>query len=144
MLQPYLATTGAERFRLDGARRLRRQLPGFPDGWHPFHQLVGLDVVVFGRKSHPPPHPLYPSYPLFTVDSFSVRARQETRVHDGILRRGARGDVLETRDGRRLAVANLPPALQKADGMRVWIGEPLGAPTIAGVMDPEFRAECPE
>jgi hypothetical protein len=83
-------------------------------------------------------------YPLFTVDSFSVRARQETAVHDGILRRHPHGDVLETRDGRRLPVASIPSELQKADGMRVWIGEPLGAPKVAGVIDPDFRIDCPE
>jgi hypothetical protein len=31
----------------------------------------------------------------------------------------ARGDVLVTRDVRRLPLAALPPALQQADGMRV-------------------------
>jgi len=144
MQQAYLETSAGERFRLDGARRLFDQLPGFPIGHHPFMQLVGLEVVAFGRESHPPPHPVNLPYPLLTVDSFSVRARQEARVHDGILRRGARGNLLEMRDGRRLPVANLPPALQKADGLRVWIGEPLGAPTIAGVMNPDFRVDCPE
>jgi hypothetical protein len=142
--QPYLETAAGERFRLDGSRRLSLQLPGFPAGPYPFHQLAGLDVVAFGRASQTPPHPVNLPYPLFTVDSFSIRARQETRLHDGILRRGTRGDVLETRDGRRLPVANLPPALQNADGLRVWISEPLGAPTVAGVIDPDFRVECAE
>jgi hypothetical protein len=144
MQQAYLETDGGALFKLDGSRRLFHQLPGFADGHHPFHQLVGLDVVVFGRVSHRPRHPYDLPYPLFLADSFFVRAGQETRVHDGILRRGARGDQLEMRDGRRLPVANLPPTLQKADGMRVWIGEPLGAPTIAGVLDPAFRHECAE
>jgi hypothetical protein len=144
MQQPYLETSAGKRFRLDGSRRLFEQLPGFPDGRDPFHQLQGLEIVVFGRESHPPTHPVNLPYPLFTIDSFLVRARQETRVHDGILHRGPRGDLLETRDGRRLPVANTPSALQKADGMRVWIGEPLGAPAIAGVIDPGFRIECPE
>jgi len=26
----------------------------------------------------------------------------------------------------------------------VWIGEPLGAPAIAGVIDPGFRVDCAE
>ena len=142
--QPYLETSTGKLFRLDGSRRLIHQLPGFSDGRHPFLQLVGVDIVAFGREDHSPPHPVNLPYPLLTVDSFFVRARQETPVRDGILRRGARGDVLELRDGLRLPVANLPPALQKADGMRVWIGEPLGAPTITGVMDPNFRVECAE
>lgn len=144
MQQAYLETSEGERFRLDGSRSSFRQLPGFRAGHHPFHQLVGLEVVAFGRESKPTPHPAYLPYPLLAVDSFFVRARQETRLYDGILRRGARGDVLVTRDGRRLPVAGLPPALQQADGMRVWIGEPLGAPTIAGVMNPDFRVDCPE
>jgi hypothetical protein len=144
MQQAFLETSEGERFRLDVSRSSFRQLPGFRAGHHPFHQLSGLEVVVFGRESKPLTHPSYLPYPQFTVDSFFVRARQETRVYDGILARGARGDVLVTRDRRRLPVAGLPPALQQADGMRVWIGEPLGAPTIAGVMDPDFRVDCPE
>ena len=143
MQQPYLETSAGKRFRLDGSRRLAEQLPGFPGGRDPFHQMQGLEVVAFGRESHPAPHPVNLPYPLFTVDSFSVRAMRETRVHDGILRGDRHGDVLETRDGRRLPVANVPSALQKADGMRVWIGEPLGAPAIAGVIDPAFP-DCPE
>jgi len=144
MQQPYLETSGGERIRLDGSHSSFRQLPGFSAGRDPFRQLVGLEVVAFGREHKPVPHPAYLPYPLFSVDSFFVRARQETRVYDGILRRGATGDVLVTRDGRRLPVAGLPPALQQADGMRVWIGEPLGAPTIVGVMNPDVRVDCPE
>jgi hypothetical protein len=63
-------------------------------------------------------------------------------VHDGILRKSPRGDVLETRDGRRLPVANLPPALDRADGLRVWVAEPLGAPASAGIVDPSYAAGC--
>ena len=144
MQQAYLETSASKRFRLDGSRRLVDQLPGFPVGSHPFHQLLGLEVVAFGRESHPPPHPVNLPYPLFTVDSFLVRARQETRVHDGVFHHEPHGDVLVTRDGQRLPVANILPALQKADGMRVWIGEPLGAPAIAGVIDPGFRVDCAE
>ena len=144
MQQAYLETSASKRFRLDGSRRLVDQLPGFPAGSHPFHQLQGLEVVAFGRESHPPPHPVNLPYPLFTVDSFLVRARQETRVHDGVFHHEPHADVLVTRDGRRLPVANILPALQKADGMRVWIGEPLGAPAIAGVIDPGFRVDCAE
>ena len=142
--QPYLETIGGRRVRLDGSRRLHQQLLGFADERLSFHQLAGLDVVVFGREGRPAGHAENLSDPLFTVDSFSVHARQGTRVHDGILRRSARGDLLETRDGRRLPVANLPPALQRADGRRVWIGEPLGGPTVAGIMDPAFRIDCKE
>jgi hypothetical protein len=68
--------------------------------------------------------------------------RGGNRVHDGILRKSPRGDVLETSDGRRLPVANLPPALDRADGLRVWVAEPLGAPASAGIVDPSYAAGC--
>jgi hypothetical protein len=130
MQQPYLESAKGRRVRLDGSRDLL--------------QLIGLEIVVFGRERDAPHHPLYLPYPVFAVDSFLVRAYQGTRVHDGMLRRSAQGQVLETRDGQRLPVASLPRSLEKGNGMRVWIGEPLGTPTVAGVLDPEYRHECAE
>ena len=130
MVQPYLQTSAGKRVRLDGSRDVV--------------QLMGREIVVFGRLTDLPRHPRALPYPLFTVDSFLVRAYEGKAVHDGVLRRTPRGDLLETRDGQRLPVANLPRALEKADGMRVWIGEPLGTPTIAGVIDPDYRHECAE
>ena len=124
--QPYLETSAGKRVGLDGPRDV-------------FSQLLGREVVVFGRQTDLPRHPLYLPHPLFAADSFFVRAYEGRRVHDGILRRSQRGSVLETRDGRRLPVANLPRALEKAAGKRVWIGEPLGTPAIAGVIDPDLR-----
>jgi hypothetical protein len=52
--------------------------------------------------------------------------------------------VLETRDGQRLTLPNLPPSLAKAEGWRVWIAGPLAMPTGAGVIDPNRRYSCPE
>jgi len=130
MQQPSLQTSAGKRVRLDGSRDIS--------------QLLGREVVVFGRETDPSRHSLAVPYPLFSVDSFFVRSYEGRRVHDGILRRGPRGDVLEMRDGRRLPVANLPSALEKANGMRVWIAEPLGTSTIAGTIDPSFRQECTE
>jgi hypothetical protein len=129
--QPYLETNAGRRIGLRGSSDV-------------VSQATGREVVVFGRRTTSPAHSLNLSYPLFTVDSFFVRADGGTRVHDGVLRRGPRGDVLEMRDGRRLPVANLPSALGKANGMRVWIAEPLGTPTIAGMIDPRFRKDCTE
>ena len=129
--QPYLETTAGKRFDLDGSRDV-------------FAQLIAREVVVLGRRVESPPTSPALSDRLFTVESFLVRADAGERVHDGILRRAPRGDVLETRDGRRLPVANLPRALEKANGMRVWMAEPLGTSTIAGVIDPNFRYECAE
>ena len=71
-------------------------------------------------------------------------SRDGHRVHEGVLRRSPRGDVLETRDGRRLPVANLPRSLGSADGVQLWIAEPLGAPTSAGIIDPNDRSRCGE
>lgn len=73
----------------------------------------------------------------------ACRWRDGSRVHDGVLRKNPRGDVLETHDGRRLPVANLPRALDDADGVRVWIAEPLGAPASAGIVDSDQPTDCP-
>jgi hypothetical protein len=127
--QPYLETSAGTRVGLDGSRDV-------------ISQMTGRELVVFGRETDLPHQPVYLPHPLFTVDSFFVRAYEGKRVHDGILRRGPRGHVLETRDSGRLPVANLPRALEKADGMRVWIAEPLGTPTVAGVIEPAQKLRC--
>jgi hypothetical protein len=129
--QIYLKTTEDSLFTVDGSRDV-------------FVQLIGLEVVVFGKRSSPPPkHPLL-QHPIIAVDSFFVREDEGTPARDGVLRRRVFDDVLELGNGRELPVANLPTALDKADRMHVWIAGPPGAPTSAGFIDASRRYWCPE
>jgi hypothetical protein len=127
----HLTTKENELFVLNGSRDV-------------FAQLIGMEVVVFGKRRNPPPNHPYLANPIVTVDSFLIRAADDTPTREGVLRRIPQGDVLETPDGRRLSLPTLPPALAKADGMRVWIAGPLNAPTSAGFIDPKRRYACPE
>jgi hypothetical protein len=52
--------------------------------------------------------------------------------------------VLETRDGQRLPLFNLPDAVAHANGMRVWVIGPLDWPRSAGVIDPNRHFFYPE
>lgn len=127
----HLTTKGNELFVLDGSRDV-------------FAQLIGLEVVVFGKRRNPPANHPYLANPIITVDSFVIRAADGMPTHEGVLRRGPQGSVLETQDGRRIPLLTVPSALKGADGMRVWIAGPLGAPPSAGVIDPARRYVCPE
>ena len=127
----HLTTKGNELFVLDGSRDV-------------FAQLIGMEVVVFGKRRNPPPNHPYLANPIVTVDSFFIRAAGDAPTRDGVLRKRPQGDVLETPDGRRLSLPILLPALANADGMRVWIAGPLDAPTSAGFIDPNRRYTCPE
>jgi len=127
----YLTTAAHKTVTVDGSRDI-------------FSQLIGKDVVVFGKRRNPPPGHPYLSHPIIKVDSFLVRAHDAKPARDGILRRRPTGDMLQVRNGRRLPIANLPGALAKADGMRVWIAGPLGSPASAGVIDPKHRYFCAE
>jgi hypothetical protein len=102
-------------------------------------QLSGTEIVVFGRRR---PNGLA-SKTLIAVDSFIVRASEGVPAYDGTLRRRPGDDVLELRDGRRLAIQRLPDALSAADGMRVWIAGPLDAPVRGGILNPDTPSVCP-
>lgn len=127
----HLTTKANELFVLDGSRDV-------------FAQLIGMEVVVFGKRRNPPPNHPYLANPIVTVDSFFIRAADDTRTREGVLRITPQGGVLETPDGRRLSLPILSPALAKEDGMRVWIAGPLDAPISAGFIDPNRRYTCPE
>ena len=126
----HLTTKANELFVLDGSRDV-------------FAQLIGVEVVAFGKRRNPPPNHPFLANPIVTVDSFLVRATDDGPARDGVLRRDPRGYVLETRDGQRLSLPNLPPSLARAEGLRVWIAGPLDAPTRAGIIDPNHRYSCP-
>ena len=89
-------------------------------------RLAGLEVVVWGAPGRPG---------RFRVERFAVRAASGVAVEDGVLAREGAGWVLVTHDGRRLAIARLPQALQGKAGARVWLAGPLDrAPDSFGVV----------
>jgi hypothetical protein len=109
------------------------RLAGYPK--NVLRQVSGLEIVVFGKRYGPGPF----RWPLQMVDSFFVRGAGGRPALDGILRRGPSGDALELRDGRLLEIRQLPGQLSGANGMHVWITEPLEAPTQAGIIDPDRK-----
>jgi hypothetical protein len=106
------------------------RLAGYPKNI--LRQVSRKEIVVFGKRYGPGPF----RWPLQMVDSFFVRAVGGRPALDGILRREPGGDALELPDGRRLPIKRLPEWVAHANGMRVWIVEPLDAPLTAGVIDP--------
>jgi hypothetical protein len=109
-------------------------------------QMNGMYVVVFGRREpgNVMPVPGSTSMPgpgwTFYVDRVIARPSDGEPAYDGILRREATGDFLDTQEGPRLLIPHLPDALINANGLRVIIFGPLAAPTGARFIDPSWRA----
>jgi hypothetical protein len=101
-------------------------------------QMNGMYVVVFGRRE--PGNLMFKPGWTFYVDRVIVRPSEGEPAYDGILRREATGDFLDTQEGQRLLIPHLPDALINANGLRVIIFGPLAAPTGARFIDPSWRA----
>lgn len=100
-------------------------------------RLAGLEVTATGRRTGARDAMAAPrGLPVFEADRFVVRASDGVPAHDGILLRQRDRWELLLDDGRRVAVAALPPSLGARVGRRVWLAGALeGAPVAYGVIE---------
>lgn len=99
--------------------------------------LAGLEVMTTGRHTGARDPMAAPrGLPVFEADRFVVRASDGVPAHDGVLLRQRDRWELLLDDGRRVAIAVLPPSLAGRVGKRVWLAGPLGeAPVTYGVIE---------
>lgn len=101
--------------------------------------LDGLEVVVWGARRAPSaPMPGVPC--AVAVQRYAVRAVDGAVAHDGRLRLAGSDYSLETTDGVRHPLREVPAALRAMVGARVfWAGSLDRAPVAYGVLTPPIR-----
>ena len=90
-------------------------------------RVSGLEVRLEGRAE--------PDGRSFDVNGFEVVALEGTPAVDGVLAQDDDAIVLVRRDGRRIPLSAVPPALRRHIGERVWVaGRPEGRVETFGVI----------
>jgi hypothetical protein len=97
--------------------------------------IEGLEVTLWGSRSNGA-QPMMPGATCaFDVTRFAVRAVDGIAAVDGLLRSDGTSFALETADGARLPLRDVPPSLRASVGARIyWAGPTDRAPAAYGVL----------
>ncbi len=100
-----------------------------------FDALAGLEVTLWGRRAAPEPAKMPGTACLLDVSRYAVRAVDGIAAVDGVLRADGASYALETADGARRPLREVPTALRAQVGARIFWAGPLDrAPAAYGVL----------